>query len=545
VATRRASIKPGFRARAAGLAAIFAALAPGAQAGESPDQPVATPLLTIALNTDIRGTNPGVNRDANTDVVMHHVVESLVGYGEDLSIKPVVAETFWPEEDGRVWVFKLRSNITFHNGAPVTSAEVKWSWQRYLDPATGWKCTRWFTGGGDEADGQASVIEAIETPDSETVRFRLSEPSTLFLDRMANVQCISAILHPDSLAANGDWLEPVGTGPYRLSRWLPGEYVEVQRFEAYLPRTGAFDGLAGRKLALAERVRFVVSPDAAATKAALLGGQIDIFPSVPMAGVEDLREARNVKLLQSPTLGWSVLLLQTRDPLLRDVRIRQAIAYAIDRRMVAEFNTYGYASVNSSAVPVGLVSHSPVHDEWYAPDTGKAKALLREAGYRSQPIRIQANRKYPNMYANAVVIQAMLHAAGMNAHIEVMDWASQLSKYFAGKFQLSTFSFSALANPALRYYKLIGPKDRRPVFQWEDPRAIELLDRAINTFDEQQQYRLYEDLHRLMKEDVPIIGLYNAHSATAVLNAVEGYQAWPLNLSRAWGVWKSASGSSR
>jgi peptide/nickel transport system substrate-binding protein len=83
------------------------------------------------------------------------------------------------------------------------------------------------------------------------------------------------------------------------------------------------------------------------------------------------------------------------------------------------------------------------------------------------------------------------------------------------------------------------------VFQWEDPRAIELLDRAINTFDEQQQYRLYEDLHRLMKEDVPIIGLYNAHSATAVLNAVEGYQAWPLNLSRAWGVWKSESGSSR
>jgi peptide/nickel transport system substrate-binding protein len=513
--------------------------ATGAPAQTANGTPRHGPLLQVALNTDIRGTNPGVNRDSNTDGVLHHVVEALVGYAEDLTIQPVVAESFRIEDAGRTYVFTLRDGIRFHNGAPVTSREIQWSWQRYLDPATQWKCTGWFRGGEDENSGKASVITAIEAPDERTVVFRLAEPSTLFLDRMANVQCISAILHPDSVGADGQWIAPVGTGPYKLATWKHSEYVELERFDGYLPRAGEVDGLAGRKEAFAERVRFVVSPDAASTRSALLARQIDVFHNVPMSGIEDFVEAEGIAVDQSPTLGWSVLLLQTRDPLLQDVRVRQAIAYAIDRDMVAAFNTYGYASVNSSSVPVGMAAHTPVHDLWYEPDTAKARALLKDAGYGGQPIRIQANRKYQNMYANAVVIQAMLHAAGMNAHIDVTDWASQLSNYFAGKFQLSTFSFSALANPALRYYKLIGSKDRRPVYQWEHPRAIELLEEVIGTSDEAEQLRRYEQLHRLMIEDVPIIGLYNAHSATAMLDTVRDYRPTPLNLPRLWGVWKS------
>ena len=496
-------------------------------------------LLKLAINTDIRGTNPGVHRDANTDAVMHHVVESLVGYAENLTIKPVVAESFRIEDDGRRYTFTLREDITFHNGEPVTSEWVRWSWQRYLDPATQWKCTNWFVDSGEEDAGKASVIERIDAPDPQTVVFVLAEPSTLFLDRMANVQCISAILHPDSLDAAGQWDRPIGTGPYRFGTWKHSEYIELERFAGYRPREGELDGLAGRKIAYAQRIRFVISPDAAATRSALLARQVDVFHNIPMSGVEDFQNAEGIEVEQSPTLGWSVLLLQTRDPLLQDVRIRRAIAYAVDRDLVAKFNTYGYASVNSSSVPVGMAAHTPVHDQWYEPKVEKARALLKEAGYDGQPVRIQANRKYQNMYANAVVIQAMLHAAGMNAHIDVMDWASQLSNYFAGKFQLSTFSFSALANPTLRYYKLIGSKDRRAVYQWEDPRAMELLDQAIQTLDDGERQAIFDELHRLMIEDVPIIGLYNAHNATAKLDTVRGYQSTPLNLPRMWGVWKS------
>ncbi len=495
--------------------------------------------LIMGLNTDIRGTQPGVNRDANTDTVMHHMVESLVAYAEDLTFKPVVAASFTPEDEGKTWVFKIRQGLKFHNGAPVTSAEVKWSWDRYLDPATQWKCTHWFTDGEDDASGKASIVSAIETPDPGTVVFRLLEPSSLFIDRMANVQCISAILHPESVDGSGNWLKPVGTGPYQLKDWRRGEYIELQRFEDYRPLGGVVDGLVGGKEPLAEHLRFLISPDAAGTKAALLSDQIDIFHDVPLSGIKDFETAGGIRLLQSPTLSWTVLLLQTRDPLLKDVRIRQAIAMAIDRPLLADFNAFGYSSVNSSAVPVGLAAHTAEHDLWYPADKEMAAELLQQAGYRGQPIRIQTNRKYQEMYANAIVIQAMLQAAGINAQIEVMDWASQLANYYSGKFQLSSFSYSPLANPALRYYKLIGPKDSCPVCQWENPRAVELLDRAINSFDESEQIEAYEALHDLMREDVPIIGLYNAHSATAVGREVQGFTPWPLNLPRMWGVRKT------
>lgn len=513
-------------------------LLPGAVPGEASG--AGPKLLRVALNTDIRGTNPGVNRDANTDAVLHHIVEALVGYGEDLDVEPVVAASFSVEDGGRAYVFRLRDDIYFHNGAPVTAAEVEWSWQRYLDPATRWQCRRWFTpGGGDEDDvGNPSVITAIETPDDRTVVFRLREPSTLFLDRLANVQCVSAVLHPDSLDASGNWVEPIGTGPYRLKEWRPAEYTELERYEKYQPREGSVDGLAGRKIAHADRVRFLVSPDAAATKAALLAGQIDVFHNVPMTALGDFDDAEQTVVLQSPTLGWSALLLQTRDALLSDVRIRRAIAYAVDRQMIVNFNTYGYGSVNSSAIPVSSSAHTPAHDRWYPADVERARDLLREAGYRGEPIRIQANRKYQNMYANAVVIQAMLHAAGMNAHIDVMDWASQLSNYYAGKYQLSSFSFSAQATPLLRYYKLIGDKDRRAVYMWEDPEAQALLEAAIETFDADERQRIFDRLHALMMDHVPILGLYNASYAAAIRKDVRGYAPWPLVLPRMWGVRK-------
>lgn len=495
-------------------------------------------MLRIALNSDIRGTDPGVNRDANTDTVMHHIVEALVAHDELLDVSPSVAERWELLDDQRTYVFHLRQGLRFHNGAPVTSREVSWSLRRVLEPDSGWQCRRWYVAGhpDDDDDGAPSVIESVEAPDDHTVVIRLAEPSTLFLPRLANIQCIPAILHPDSLDADGRWKAPIGTGPYRLAAWRRGEYVELERFEAYVPRGGAPDGLVGAKHALAERLRFVISPDTAATKAALLSGQVDVVPGLPMSAAEDLRSATGVHVAIATTLDWTALLVQTRDPVLADPRVRRAIAHAIDRQMLVNFNAWGQASVNSSAVPAGIAAHSAVHDLWYDYDIERARALLNEAGYRGQPIRIQTNRRYEYMYSNAVVIQAMLHAAGMNAHIQVIDWASQLGNYYSGRYQLSTFGFSAIAVPALRYHKLIGSKDDRPVFMWESDSAARLLGEAIQTTDPARHQALLDQLHREMVRDVPIIGLYNPHGATALRREVQGFQPWAMNLPRLWGV---------
>jgi peptide/nickel transport system substrate-binding protein len=498
--------------------------------------------LRVAINSDIRGLEPGVNRDDNTDSVIHHVVESLVAYRADLSIAPHVAASWSVSDEGRTYTFRLRQGITFHNGAPVTSAEVQWSWNRYLRPGSAWVCRNWFDGSTGRDEGGVKVL-SIDAPDPATVVFRLDRASGLFLPQLASVQCPGAILHPDSVDRNGDWVKPVATGPYRLSEWRRGEHVELQRFAGYVPRKEARSGYAGARIAGFERLRFVIVPEAVSALAALRAGSIDVIPNVAADALPGLERMPNVRIHDQALLNWTVLLVNSDDPVLRDVRVRRALGHAIGRNEIVQANTGGRSRVNSSAVPVASEHHTSLHDIWFAYDPNRARELLRTAGYRGEPVRIQTNRRYKNMFDNAVVIQAMLQAAGMNAQLEVMDWATQLAYYQAGKFQLASFSYSVLTEPALRYAKLIGNKSERSSVQWDDPLAQKLLGDLLSHSTDDARTRTMEQLHRRMVERVPIIGLYNGDSALVTRAELRGISAWPAGTLVLWGVSKDSDQS--
>lgn len=507
--------------------------------------PAATPSdeLRVAINSDIRGLEPGVNRDDNTDSVIHHIVEALVAHRADLSIAPQVADSWSVSDAGRTYTFRLRQGITFHNGAPVTSAEVQWSWNRHLRPGSEWVCRNWFDGSAGAEEGGVKVL-SIDTPDSATVVFRLDRASALFLPQLASVQCPGAILHPDSVDSHGSWIKPVATGPYRLSRWRRGEYVELERFPGYVPRTEPRSGYAGARIASLERIRFVIVPEAVSALAALRAGSIDVIPNVAADALPNLEHTPDVRIHDQALLNWTVLLVNTNDPVLRDVRVRRALGHAVGRDEIVQANTGGRSRVNSSAVPVASEYHTSLHDVWYVYDPKRARELLRLAGYRGEPVRIQTNRRYKNMFDNAVVVQAMLQAAGMNAQLEVMDWATQLAYYQAGKFQLSSFSYSVLTDPALRYAKLIGSKSERATVQWDDPIARMLLGDLLAQSADEERTRTMERLHRRMVEQVPIIGLYNGDSAMVARAELRELAAWPAGTLVLWGVSKDSGRSS-
>jgi peptide/nickel transport system substrate-binding protein len=515
------------------LAIALAAADAGAESAVAPPNQ----RLNVALNADIRNLDPGVNRDENTDLVMHHVVETLVAFRADLTIAPALADSWLVSDDGKTYTFKLRRGVKFHNGAPLTSAEVRWSWERYLRPGSAWSCRSWFDGSAGPEELGVKVV-AIDTPDAATVVFRLDRPSALFLAQLASIQCTGAILHPDSVAPDGTWRGPIATGPYRVSEWRRGEYIELQRFADYVPRPEPRSGYAGARIARVERIRFVIVPEAVSALAALRSGAIDVIPAVAAESIPDLRQRKDVRLYDEVQLGWNVLLLNTRDPLLRDARIRQALAYAIDRKGIVETNTANLAKVNSSAVPVGSDYHTAVHDSWYPYDVKHARELLRAAGYRGQPVRIQTNRRYKDMYDNAVLIQAMLVAAGMNAQLDVMDWAAQLAGYRAGKYQLASFAYTARLDPTLMYAGLVGNKAERATVQWEDATAKALLGTLASATDPLVRRQMMEALHRRMVAQVPIIGLYNPDEVAATRIEVHGFEPWPAKSLVLWGVSK-------
>ncbi|MGK9167199.1 ABC transporter substrate-binding protein [Inquilinus limosus] len=506
------------------IAALLLAAAPAAAA-------VPTPLLSIALNADIRSSNPGVQRDFNSDVVLSHVTEGLVALREDQTPVPMLAQGIEVSPDGTAYTFRLRDGVTFHDGRPMTSAEVAWSWKRYLDPATQWQCLERF-------DGRSGPkVLAVETPDPRTVVFRIDRRSALFLVNMATIQCGAVVLSPSSLGPDGAWVKPVGTGPYVFADWQKNRHVELARFEGYKPLPGPRDGLAGGKQALAEKLRFVVIPDRSVMNAALLSGQVDIVPDVGATEIEAMKAA-GAQVTVTPTLSWAVLLLQTRDPLLSDVRVRQALARAIDGKQVAEAASFGLATPNPSAIATASAYHRDADAAWPAYDPAEAARLLQEAGHAGAAIRIQTNNRPTGQHEAALMVQALLAGAGLDAQIETLDWATQLQNYREGKFQVSVFTFSGRPDPALAFDSIIGSKDEDPTSQWEDPQAIAWLAEAKTVEDKAARQAIFDRLHARMAEQVPVIGLFNPVQVTAAGPKVRGYADWAPGTARLWDVWK-------
>lgn len=487
--------------------------------------------LVTALNADIRSTDPGVNRDANTDTVILHVVEGLVGLRGDGSVGPMLAETVEVSDDNRTYTFTLREGLRFHNGEPVTVEDVVWTWERYLSPDIEFRCGRDFREGG------STPVTSVEATDDRTVTFTIAEPSALFLSIMARPDCASTgIYHPDSVDGDGNWVAPIGTGPFALGEWRKGEFVELEKFDGYSALPGEPDGLIGNKTPMVDKVRLLVVPDEAAAKAALVAGDIHILPDMSVTDRDELAAVEGITITASTTMAANGILLQTTDPLLSDVRIRQAIALSLDIGGIVAAITGGVSTPNNSAVPVASAFHGPVQAEGYTRNLDRARALLSEAGYDGQPITLMTNQRYQSMYDIAVFAQAMARDAGINFELEVAEWRAQLDRYLDGGYQAMAFGYSARLDPALSFDMFMGDKATAPRKVWDDPEAQALLEQVMQVSEPAQRQELFDQLHRMLIDSATFLIFYEGPSIAGTRAGVTGYESWAADKPRFWGV---------
>lgn len=500
--------------------------------GALAQQALADSTLRVGLGADIRSTEPGVNRDENTDTVILHVVEGLVAHREDASVGPLLASEVKVSDDGLTYTFTLRDGVRFHNGATLSSAEVKWTWDHYLDPQTQWRCLPEFDGRG------GAKITAIATPDPRTVVFTLDQPNALFLASMARPDCGGAgILHPDSLAADGRWKSPVGTGPFTLAEWKPGQYVQLARFKDYSARAEAgSDGFTGKKEALVDNVRFMIIPDPSSAKAALLSNNVDLLPDVTASDAQELKGLPGIQVSVSPIMAICGLLFQTSDPLLKDVRIRQAIAHSLDYGQMVTALSNGLSQPNNSAIPRTSAFYSTAAKQGYSYDPAEAQRLLKEAGYNGQPIKMIVNKRYQQMFDMGVLSQAMAQASGLNIQMETLEWGTQLERYQSGNYQMMSFSYSSRLDPALGFDSLMGDKSKEPRKVWDNPQAQALLREAVRERDTAKRQALFDQLHGMMIKDTPMVIIYNGTVIGALRDSTRGYHSWPVAKPRLWGV---------
>lgn len=487
--------------------------------------------LRLRLNADIRSTDPGMNRDGNTDAVVLHVVEGLVAYREDTSVAPMLAKSIDISPDGKTYSFTLRDGVTFHNGAPLTADDVLFAWKRYTTPANGWRCL-------PEVDGRGlTKVVSVEAKDAKTVVFTLEKPSALFLTLLARTDCGgTGIYHRASVDAEGKWKDPIGTGPFKIGEWRRGQYIELLRNDAYAALPGARDGHTGNKQPLVAKVRFVIIPDSAAAKAGLLAGNIDINPDIANSDMPEYKERKDIQLQTKATMDLNGLLFQTRDPLLKDVRMRRAIAASLDLDQLVANVTEGESKASLSVIPVPSSYYGKVQAEVPKRDLAAAKKLLAEAGYKGETIKLMTTKRYPSIFDIALVTQAMAQEAGIKIELEVLEWATMLDRYTKGEFQAMAFPYSARLDPSLSFEMVSGDKDKQPRKVWDNAEARALLTQSMEIADKAQRQALFDKLEASFRADVPMITMYSSVETSAARANVQNYGGWALGQPRAWGV---------
>lgn len=446
----------------------------------------------IAMTLEPPGLDPTAGAaSAIGEVVHYNILEALTKIGPDGSIKPLLAQSWTVTPDNKTWAFKLRPGVRFHNGEPFDASTVKFSFERAAAPGSVNKDKAVF----------ANIVNIAAT-DELTVLLTLKNPNPDFLFQLG--QTTASIVEPKSVATNNT--QPVGTGPFRLESWNKGSSVVLARW----------DGYRDAKAVKLRRVTIRFISDTAAQVAALLSGDVDAFPRVAAArSLAQFRNDRKYQVLIGGSRSKTILAINNKRKPLDDVRVRRAIAAAIDRKAVIEGAADGFGTpIGSFYVPgaPGYVDLTGVNA--YDPD--RARALLKEAGV-ALPLELSIKLP-PTPYARqgGEVIAAQLSKVGINAKLENVEWAQWLSGVYGQK----AYDLTVIAH--------VEPLDFgnfvRPNYYWgyESPKFNELWEKINTTADAAQRNKYLAEAQRLVADDAVAAYLYQPTWITVAKAGLNG-----------------------
>lgn len=497
--------------------------------------------ITVGIRHKIINTEYTEKTDNTGLSVLNHMLEGLLALGDDLRVELMLAESYAVSSDGRKYTFKIRQGVTFHNGAPLTANEVKWSLDRHRDSTRDWgaHCREYLDGSYRLYLRPANIL-AVTVVDTYTVEIELQSRNAMFPTLLAAPYCINAILHPDSVGKNGEWLTPVATGPFKFGELTEKGGAVLHRFEKYTPRKGNANGYSGGKQAYFDQIIYTYFENTDQLESAFENGTINFAVDVPYEHYQGFTKDLVQKTLLEGTPSWHQIMVNTRkNSLLNDVRIRRAMFHAVDQKALSKemFGTEELANVSG----VSRDSHyfTDVQKEGLPRDVQLSKKILKEAGYAGEPIELLANEKPYAMSATAAnIVAGMMGEAGLNVQVKIVDWDTHKTTTYGGKAELSSMPVSALVDPVQMYGSITGQKQDLPWFMWEDPEADALISGAAMLADDVEKQASFNELHTKHISWVPTIGLYDYPLINLKSDCISGYQSWGMGLPRFWGVKK-------
>ncbi len=485
--------------------------------------PTATPgpkkgaVLIFGKAQEAVGLDPHLVTAAASFEIINRVYEPLVLMDEKYAPIPALAEK-WESPSDTTFIFTLRKGVKFHNGREMKAADVKYSYERILNPATK---SPWAS--------QLAPILAIETPDDYTVKLTLKQPYGALMSTLASAW--AAIVPKEEVEKAGDLQKTmVGTGAFMLDKWEKDVQTVLKAFPDYWQKGKPLLG----------GITYKIMPDEAARLAAVRTGEIQMTRLSSATATGLAARSEGVKVASQATSDYYLLGLNTKRPPLDNVKVRQAISMAIDRKAILDSVAFGEGFV-CGPIPSTLGDWAVSLDQlpYYKRDVEKAKALLKEAGLeKGFKLSITASPAYPEFISIALVIQRQLKDVGIEAVLDQVEWGTFITKWRERDFD-SFVSYNASGNdPDRALWAALHSKGTVNAFQFSNADVDKLLDQGRVVVDRAKRIAVYKDAQIKIAEQAPLMFLYTRTEYVAYRDVVQAFKLNPVepfrNIIDAW-----------
>ena len=477
-------------------------------------------IVVVAITGDPGGLNPAITTQGGVTTIGGSIFSGLVAQDFDLNPVPDLALDWEISGDGRIYKFHLAPNAMFHDGVPLTSADVKFTFEEMLLKFH----SRTRAAIGDN-------LKTITTPDAHTVVFEFEKPYAAFLQL---IDVTNAPVLPKHLYENTDPLtnpyniKPVGSGAFKFEEWMKGDHITLVRNENYY-KTGK---------PYLDKVIYKVMPNAATAAIAFENGEADFFYNPAPLDVERFVKLPGVTVTdkgREAGAGVETIVLNLNNKPLADVRVRRAMAHAIDKQYMVDKSLFGKGIVATGPISQQLKWAYNPNVTKYEHDLPLAEKMLDEAGYKrdADGVRFRLKAVYAAGYAKIFeIMHDQLNEAGIVLEMNQVEFGAMVDlAYIKKDFDVSVSSFENGPDPDIGVKRtLISSNIGAIPFSngagYKNARVDELFDLAATETDRQKRAAYYFEMQEIVTKDVPYLWLYTGQGETAYKSELQGVFEW-------------------
>ncbi len=461
--------------------------------------------LRMGMQSDPGGLDPQLQSATALWKVTELIYSTLTQVNPDLSVRPDLAESWVISDDGLTYTFTLHQ-ATFHNGRAVVASDVKYSFERLVDPAT-----------ASPTAGSLASMKSIEAPDDSTVVITLNQPDASFLAMISSQSCI--IIPKEVVEENSDLSQvAVGSGPFKFVEYVPNTSIKLEKNEDYFQEGLPYlDGL-----------EMLIAAEDNSRTAALVQGSVDFVEYAPSQDISILEGDDSIKLAgnsiqQIRMIGFNL----TREPF-TNPQVRKAISMAIDRGPIIDAALSGFGTPTEQ-IFAATFWPSLGELEIPAPDIEGAKALLAEAGFPDGfDTTITGWAEYGFLKNTAVVVQEQLKQIGINAEMNLLDTGTMGQAVYIDKdFDMAVTGDSGFVDPNGLVYGNFTTGEGGNFVSYSNPQVDELISQGIASTDQAARTEIYQQISEILMEELPWVCLYIGQQYEAMKTFVMGYEHIP------------------